>query len=254
MDANNLDVIMFALRHMARSTPKGRNDATSAMMLLGCTCKTFNAKVKAQRSQEERLSEFGEFEYYERVNRAVLWNTGGLYDPAKDWKAVEAHAGSGAPKWRFVRECVRLGARPAKVAEMCNRIGAIDRWTSAKDRFALSLALVQSSYVSTADIKIALYDKFDALRPLPRPESIADDSENVDWHVVRKHVRQVLRTYSGFYPELHQWHSDCLEVVRARIDKIQRYKTARWDAFCKDRKAQAELFRYIDIRKALNDR
>jgi hypothetical protein len=241
MDANNLDVIMFALRHMAMITPKGLDDATSALMLLGCTCKTFNAKVKAPLS-------------YELVNRAVLWNTGGLYDPANDWKAVVAHTGSGAPKWRFVRECVRLGARPAKVAEMCNRIGAIDRWTSAEDRFALSLALVKSSYVSNTHILIALYDKFDALRPLPRPESIVDDSENVDWHVVRKHVRQVLRTYSGFYPELHQWHSDCLEVVRARIDKIQRYKTARWDAFCKDRKAQAELFRYIDIRKALNDR
>jgi hypothetical protein len=45
-----------------------------------------------------------------------------------------------------------------------------------------------------------------------------------------------------------------LEVVRARIDKIQRYKTARWNAFCKDRKAQAELDMYINIRKALNDR
>ena len=90
---------------------------------------------------------------------------------------------------------------------MCNRIGAINRWTSTEDRFALSLALVNiGSDVSTAEIKIALYDKFDALRPLPRPESIADESEHVDWHGVRKHVRQVLRTCWLDYPELHEWH------------------------------------------------
>lgn len=255
MDANAIDAIMFSLRHMARCTPDGRKDATSAMMLLGCTCKTFNAKIKALNAQESRLSEYAEIEYYKRVNRAVLWNTGGLYDPEKDRRAVESHAGSGAYKWRFVRACVRLGVRPARVAEMCNQIGDVDRWTSLQDRFAMSLDLIKMSYTNKRVIESALYRRFDADRPLPRPESIADESAKVDWVSVIKHTRQFHRAESCYLcrpcPKLSEWHSKCKDIVEARIDKVERYKNARWNAFWKDANAQAELKRLIKIREIL---
>ena len=238
------DVLAFSLRHLARCVPGGRDAAVAAMMLLGCTCKAYNAKVKRGKKPGDLV-------------RAVRWNTGGLFDPASDMCTVENYTGRGASMWRFVRACVGAGLRPAEVASLCRRIKVVDSSATADDRFAVACHLIKApsryGLTALAEMKIALYHRLRAGGPLPTPEQLVGDPAAVDWDALRKHVAQVYRT--RWHPiddaRLHEWYSRCLDSVRASLAKLDKYQWTRPSAFSKDAAARAGLERHHNALEAL---
>ena len=231
------DVLVFSLRHLARCVPGGRDAAVAAMMLLGCTCKAYNARVKRAEKPGDLVS-------------AVHWNTGGLFDPPSEMYMVERYAGYGARAWRFVRTCVEAGMRPYEVAKLCLWMMDADSSATGRDRFAVASYLIKEATwrgLSTqVEMKIALYRRMRAGGPLPAPEQLVGDPAAVDWDALRQHAGQVRRTrwLPNDDARLHEWHSRCMDSLRASLDKLLRYQRVRPCAFSKDAAARASIERH----------